>query len=201
MDNTINCIHCKIDQFIQITKEDKVVAMSHLSNQNWNCEIALQNYFNTISAVLEKKNPNLEFQTKDVEEFQSKIDEFVQVTNVDEDVAIYYLSNHWNCDLAFELYFQKCNACSKSKEQKIEEFIEIANVDTDVATSYLSKQDWNIGEALETFYQYRSEFSEFQNSLRKAHPSQMKISSNVNQQDKESILEEMSYVTEEVEDN
>ena len=74
--------------------------------------------------------------------------------------------------------------------------------------------DWNIGEALETFYQYRSEFSEFQKSLRKSHPSERKNSSNANQQnlkfsvncdcyldenklkDKESILEEMFYVTE-----
>ena len=78
MDNTINCMHCKIDQFVKITKVDKVVAMSHLSNQNWNCDLALQNYFDTISAVLEKKIPNLECQAKDVEEFQSKIDEFVQ---------------------------------------------------------------------------------------------------------------------------
>ena len=103
MDNTINCMHCKIDQFIQITKEDKVVAMSHLSNQNWNCEIALQNYFNTISAVLEKKNPNLEFQTKDVEEFQSKIDEFVKdiITSFFQIRAWSGLENKIQCTLSF----------------------------------------------------------------------------------------------------
>ena len=99
-------MHCKIDQFIQITKEDKVVAMSHLSNQNWNCEIALQNYFNTISAVLEKKNPNLEFQTKDVEEFQSKIDEFVKdiITSFFQIRAWSGLENKIQCNWYFRNY-------------------------------------------------------------------------------------------------